>query len=77
MEMKTTMLISSSLKVKLGKHTIFGNGCGSTLCLAFVKLQSEAWFEMYVKPLHPEVATMGMRVFFQVIFVTVSSCERS
>ena len=39
------------------------------------KMPPEAWYEMYVKPWHPELAMVGMRVLSQVIFV--SSCERN
>ena len=35
----------------------------------------EAWYEMYVKPWHPELAKVGMRVLSQVI--SASSCERN
>ena len=34
----------------------------------------EAWYEMYVKPRHPELAMVEMRVLSQVI--SASSCER-
>ena len=34
----------------------------------------EAWYEMYVKPWHPELAMVEMRVLSQVI--SASSCER-
>ena len=39
------------------------------------KMPSEAWYEMYVKPWHPELAMVGMRVLSQVI--SASSCERN
>jgi hypothetical protein len=35
----------------------------------------EAWYECYVKPWHPELAQVGMRVLSQVI--SASSCERN
>ena len=34
----------------------------------------EAWYEMYVKPWHPELAMVEMRVLSQDI--SASSCER-
>ena len=34
----------------------------------------EAWYEMYVKPGHPELAMVGMCVLSQ--FIAASSCER-
>jgi hypothetical protein len=39
------------------------------------KMAPEAWYEMYVKPWHPELVMVGMRVLFQVI--SASSCERN
>ena len=39
------------------------------------KMTPEAWYEMYVKPWHPELAMVGMRVLSQVI--SASSCERN
>ena len=39
------------------------------------KMAPEAWYEMYVKPWHPELAMVGMCVLSQVI--SVSSCERN
>ena len=39
------------------------------------KMPSEAWYEMYVKPWHPESAMVGMRVLSQDI--SASSCERN
>ena len=39
------------------------------------KRQFEAWYEMYVKPWHPELAMMEMRVLSQDI--SASSCERN
>ena len=39
------------------------------------KMPPEAWYEMYVKPWHPELAMVGMRVLSQVI--SASSCERN
>ena len=39
------------------------------------KLPPEAWYEMYVKPWHPELAMVGMRVLSQVI--SASPCERN
>ena len=38
------------------------------------KMPPEAWHQMYVKPWHPELARVGMRVRSQVI--SVSACER-
>ena len=38
------------------------------------KMPPEAWYEMYVKPWHPELAKVGMSVLSQVI--SASSCER-
>ena len=35
----------------------------------------EAWFEMYLMPLHPELAIVGMRALSQLI--SASSCERN
>ena len=35
----------------------------------------EAWYEMYVKPWHPILAMVGMRVLSHVI--SASSCERN
>ena len=35
----------------------------------------EEWYEMYVRPFHPELALVGMRVLSQVI--SASSCERN
>ena len=35
----------------------------------------QAWYKMYVKPWHPELAMVGMRVLSQVI--SASSCERN
>jgi hypothetical protein len=35
----------------------------------------EEWYEMYVRPFHPELALVGMRVLAQVI--SASSCERN
>ena len=42
---------------------------------AYAKMPPEAWYEMYVKPWHPELAKVGMRVLSQVI--SASSCERN
>ena len=39
------------------------------------KMGPEEWYEMYVKPFHPELALVGMRVLSQVI--SASSCERN
>ena len=39
------------------------------------KMPPEVWYEMYVKPWHPELAMVGMRVLFQVI--SASACERN
>ena len=39
------------------------------------KMPSEAWYEMYVKPWHPELAMVGMLVLSQDI--SASSCERN
>ena len=39
------------------------------------KMPPEAWYEMYVKPRRPELATVGMRVPSQAI--SASSCERN
>ena len=39
------------------------------------KMPQEAWHEMCVKPWHPELAMVGMRVLSQVI--SASSCERN
>ena len=39
------------------------------------KMPPEAWYEMCVKPWHPELAMVGMRVLSQVI--SASSCERN
>ena len=43
--------------------------------VGFKKMGPEAWYEMYVKPWHPELAMVGMRVLSQVI--SASSCERN
>ena len=37
------------------------------------KMPPEAWYDMYVKPWHPELDMVGMRVLSQVI--SASSCE--
>ena len=39
------------------------------------KMGPEEWYKMYVKPFHPELALVGMRVLSQVI--SASSCERN
>ena len=39
------------------------------------KMGPEEWYEMYVRPFHPELALVGMRVLAQVI--SASSCERN
>ena len=39
------------------------------------KMPPEAWYEMYVKPWHPELAMVGMRVLSQVI--SASSCAET
>jgi hypothetical protein len=39
------------------------------------KMAPEAWYEMYVKHWHPELALVAMRVLSQVI--SASSCERN
>ena len=39
------------------------------------KMPPEAWYEMCVKPWHPELAMVGMRVLSQVI--SASCCERN
>jgi hypothetical protein len=38
------------------------------------KMGPEAWYEMYVKPWHPELALVAMQMLSQVI--SASSCER-
>lgn len=35
----------------------------------------ESWYDQYVKPFHPELGTLGMKVLSQVI--SASSCERN
>jgi hypothetical protein len=39
------------------------------------KMGPEEWYEMYVRPFHPELALVGMPVLAQVI--SASSCERN
>ena len=38
-----------------------------TLCANAAKMPPEAWYEMYVKPWHPELAMAGIRVLSQAI----------
>jgi hypothetical protein len=40
-----------------------------------VQMPAEEWFNLYVRPYHPELALVGMRVLSQVI--SASSCERN
>jgi hypothetical protein len=40
-----------------------------------VQMPAEEWFKLYVRPYHPELALVGMRVLSQVI--SASSCERN
>ena len=46
-----------------------------TLWAKAAKRPFEAWYNMYIKPWHPELAIVEMRVLSQV--VSASSCERS
>ena len=55
-----------------GKTGIFLN---KTVWTNAVTMPSEQWYEIYVKPWHPEFAEVGMRVLLQV--VSASSCERN
>ena len=60
---------SSANKEKAG---ILQNG---TVWANTAKMSPEAWYEMYVKPWHLELARVGMRVLSLVF--TASSCERN
>ena len=55
-----------------GKARILQN---ETVWANAAKMPPGAWYEMYVKPWHPELARVGMRVLSPVI--SASSCERN
>ena len=44
-------------------------------CTDAAKMPPEAWYEMHVKPWHPELAMVGMCVLSQ--FISVSLCKQN
>ena len=52
-----------------GKARILQN---ETMCANDVKMPPEAWYEMYVKPWHQELARVWLRVLFQRLHVSTT-----